>query len=87
MLPTGLDLDHGKQLYNTLCVICHQAGVDGAPKLGDRLAWSQRLAKGFNTLVEHATKGYKGMPPKGGHVDIPNEEVASAVGYMVSQVQ
>jgi cytochrome c5 len=87
VVPADLDLAHGKQLYNTACVICHQAGVAGAPKLGDKEAWAPRIAQGFDTLVKHSLNGFRGMPPKGGRVDLPDEEFISAVGYMVSQAQ
>ena len=64
---------------------CHEAGVAGAPKLGDKAAWEPRLAQGWDTLMEHALKGFKGMPPKGGRMDASDQEIMSAVGYMVSQ--
>jgi len=86
-VPSDINLVRGKQLYSTACVICHQAGVAGAPKLGDKAAWTPRVAQGFDTLVEHSIKGYKGMPPKGGRLDIPNREIRSAVGYMLSELE
>jgi cytochrome c5 len=86
-LPPDIELARGKQLYNTACVICHQAGVAGAPKLGDKAAWTPRLGQGFDTLVEHSIKGYKGMPPKGGRLDISDKEIISAVGYMLSELE
>ncbi|MFO1350440.1 MAG: c-type cytochrome [Gammaproteobacteria bacterium] len=86
-LPAGVDLAQGKQLYEQACFICHQAGVAGAPKMGDKTAWGPRIAQGFDTLKEHALKGFKAMPPKGGRSDLPDEQIVSAIGYMVSQSQ
>jgi cytochrome c5 len=86
-VPANVDLAHGKQLFNTVCAACHQTGVAGAPKLGDKAAWAPRIAQGFDTLVEHALKGYKAMPPKGGAVNLPDQEIISAVGYVVSEGQ
>ncbi|MEZ5581876.1 MAG: c-type cytochrome [Candidatus Competibacteraceae bacterium] len=86
-VPSDIHLARGKQLYSTACVICHQAGVAGAPKLGDKAAWAPRLTQGFDVLVEHSIKGYKGMPPKGGRLDIPDREIRSAVGYMLSELE
>jgi cytochrome c5 len=86
-IPANVDLAHGKQLFNTVCAACHQTGVAGAPKLGDKAAWAPRIAQGFDTLVEHALKGYKAMPPKGGAVNLPDQEIISAVGYVVSEGQ
>ena len=36
------------------CAKCHQAGLDGAPKIGDRAAWIPRLKKGLEPLVASA---------------------------------
>jgi len=81
----------GPQVYNAACYLCHSApGVGGAPVLGDVAAWQPRVARGLDTLVMHAIEGYMGeagfMPPKGGRVDLSDEEVASAVEYMVEQL-
>ncbi|HXH02014.1 MAG TPA: c-type cytochrome [Candidatus Competibacteraceae bacterium] len=86
-LPADLDLARGQQLYNTACIICHDAGVAGAPKLGDKQAWAPRLAQGWQVLSQHALQGYKGMPPKGGRMDVPDAEILAAVGYMVSKAR
>jgi cytochrome c5 len=75
----------GQAVYASLCVACHGAGVAGAPKLGDKAAWAPRIAQGFDTLVKHATEGYKGMPPKGGGADLDPQEVAHAVAWMADQ--
>jgi len=77
----------GEQVYNMACVACHGAGVAGAPKHGDKGAWSARLAKGIDTLYKHAIEGFQGdagfMPPKGGRVDLSDQSVKNAVDFMV----
>jgi len=78
-------LKSGEAVYPGLCVACHCAGVAGAPKVGDKKAWGPRIAQGFDTLVKHATEGYKGMPPKGGGTDLDPQEVARAVAWMADQ--
>jgi len=78
-------LKTGDAVYAGLCVACHGSGAAGAPKLGDRKAWGPRIAQGFDTLVKHATDGYKGMPPKGGGADLDAQEVARAVAWMADQ--
>jgi cytochrome c5 len=75
----------GEAVYAGLCVACHGAGVAGAPKLGDKTAWGPRIKQGFDTLVKHATEGYKGMPPKGGGADLDPQDVARAVAWMADQ--
>ena len=86
-IPADVDLSQGQQVYTTACVICHQQGVANAPKLADKEAWQPRLEQGWDMLVEHAIKGFKGMPAKGGRMDIPDDQIIHAVGYMVSESQ
>ncbi|MDQ3775396.1 MAG: c-type cytochrome [Pseudomonadota bacterium] len=85
--------DKGKTVYDTACVVCHQTGVGGAPKVGaeHKDAWADRIAQGEATLSEHAIKGFQGkagmMPPKGGRADLSDEDVKAAVSYMVEASQ
>ncbi len=76
----------GEQVYNTACFACHGPGVGGAPKLGDAADWRVRNAQGSSTLNRHAIEGYQGqlgyMPPKGGRVDLSDEEIIAAVVFM-----
>ena len=82
---TSRTLRSGEAVYSGLCAACHGAGVAGAPKVGDKKAWGPRIAQGFDTLVKHATEGYKGMPPKGGDAALDPQEVARAAAWMADQ--
>ena len=75
----------GSKVYQTVCVACHGSGLVGAPKVGDKAAWKPRLAQGLSTLHEHALKGIRTMPPKGGNASLSDGDVSAAVDYMVSQ--
>ena len=81
----------GPQVYNSACIACHGAGVGGAPVVGDVPAWTDRIAQGMDTLNDHAINGFTGsagvMIAKGGRMDLSDEEVASAVQYMVDESQ
>jgi cytochrome c5 len=77
----------GAQVYQTVCTVCHGAGLAGAPKLGDKAAWKPRVAQGLPTLREHALKGIRAMPPKGGNLALSDAEVAAAVDYMAGQAK
>lgn len=82
-IPVDLDLARGEQLYNTACIICHDVGVAGAPRPGDRQAWSTRLAGGWEALARHSLEGHLAMPAKGGRIDLPDADILAAVAYMV----
>ena len=81
----------GKQVYDSLCMACHAAGVAGAPRFGDKAAWGPRVAQGMDTLYKHAIEGFQGktgvMPPKGGNTSLPDADVKAAVDYMVAQAR
>ena len=83
--------DKGKAVYDQACAACHAAGVAGAPKTGDKGAWKDRVAKGNNTLYDHAIKGFQGksgvMPPKGGNMSLADADVKAAVDFMVSKAK
>ena len=76
----------GEATYNQACFSCHAAGVAGAPKLGDTDAWTDRIAKGTDVLYDNSIKGFNAMPPKGGFVNLSDEQVRAAVDYMLETV-
>ena len=81
----------GEDTYNGACMVCHAAGIAGAPRMGDAAAWSDRIARGADALYDNAINGYTGtlgvMPAKGGRVDLSDEAVRAAVDYMVEESQ
>ena len=82
----------GKKIYDGLCFSCHSTKLPGIPQLGDGTAWADRIAKGTNLLYEHAIHGYTGssgimMPAKGGNPALSDDEVKSAVNYMIATSQ
>jgi cytochrome c5 len=81
----------GADLFQQTCSACHGQGIGGAPKAGDKAAWAPRIAKGKDTLYQHALQGFQGssgfMPPKGGRTDAPDDLVKQAVDHMVQMAQ
>ena len=79
----------GQQVYQASCVVCHGAGIAGAPKVEDKGQWAARIAKGVDTLYANAVNGVQGsagvMPPKGGNPALSNAEVRAAVDHMVER--
>lgn len=88
---TNTATNAGESTYKNSCNACHGTGVAGSPKIGDTAAWSARIAQGNAVLIDHAIKGYQGekgyMPPKGGFMNLSDEQVSAAVLYMVSKAQ
>lgn len=72
----------GADVFNTYCTACHGTGVMGAPKAGDKGAWNDRLAKGFDSALANAIKGLNLMPAKGTCADCSDEELSNAIKYM-----
>lgn len=83
-------VDPGKATYGKICFACHDAGVGGAPKLGDKAGWADRLQKGTEMLVSNAINGFQGsagiMPPKGGLTSLTDDEVRASVLYMIAAI-
>jgi cytochrome c5 len=75
----------GEEVVKAVCATCHQAGVAGAPKIGDKAAWAPRIKQGYATLVQSALKGKNAMPPKGGNASLSDDEVARAVAFLADQ--
>jgi len=75
----------GKQVVEAVCAGCHAKGASGAPRIGDRKAWSKRAAQGLSSLTDHALKGVREMPSHGGKLDLTDLEIGRAVAYMVNR--
>jgi cytochrome c5 len=75
----------GEQIVNAQCHKCHETGVGGAPKIGDRDAWAPRLSHGLDALTRSAINGHGGMPARGGMVNLTDSELRRAIIYMFSK--
>ena len=75
----------GKEVYNTVCMSCHTSGAAGAPVIGNNSQWSDRLSKGKDALYASAINGIGIMPAKGGVSSLSDNEIKSAVDYILSE--
>ncbi len=74
----------GEQVFAAQCTTCHTAGLVGAPKLGDAMAWGPRIKTGYEALLHSSLVGKGNMGAQGGG-DYTDLEVGRAVVYMVNK--
>jgi cytochrome c5 len=72
------------EVYKAQCSACHDAGVAGAPKLGDTAAWAPRIKTGYEALLNSSLKGKGAMAAQGGG-EYDDTEIGRAVVYMANQ--
>jgi cytochrome c5 len=75
----------GKEVVDSVCAGCHAKGEKGAPKIGDKKAWSKRAERGLTALTQNALNGVRKMPPHGGRWELSDDEIRRAITYMVNQ--
>lgn len=75
----------GEQVYSQVCKTCHETGLAGAHKVGDKAAWGKVIAQGEKTTVQHAIAGLRAMPPRGGNADLSDAEMQRAVAYLAGK--
>ncbi len=77
----------GAATYNTKCMVCHAAGIAGAPKFGDKAAWAPRIATGMDAMMNTAINGKGGMPPRGTCGDCSDADLKAAIQYMIDNAK
>lgn len=75
----------GEQIVQAACMRCHESGEGGAPKIGDKAAWSQRISAGVAAVTRSAIRGHGKMPARGGLADVTDREITNAILYMFSR--
>ena len=81
----AVDLAAGEKIYQSACFACHLSGAAGAPKLDDPAAWEPRLGQGKAGLLQSVTNGKGAMPPKGGFVNLTEDEIRNAIEFMLDK--
>ena len=66
--------------------MCHVSGLAEAPIPGDMAGWAERLPLGRDVLVASVIDGKGVMPPKGGQLQLTDDDIGDAVDYMLSQL-
>ncbi len=87
MVMASADSGGAKTNYDKTCATCHAVGIAGAPKLGDKDAWSPRIAKGMDVLYQSGINGLPpAMPAKGMCFTCSDDDIIAIVDYMVDSV-
>jgi len=79
-------LKDGKMMYKQLCYDCHDNGEKGAPVLGHRPHWNERIKLGREALLDSVIAGKGFMLPKGGGAGESRFQLGKILDYMVSTV-
>jgi cytochrome c5 len=74
----------GPEVYAQVCTHCHETGVAGAPRRGDRDAWAELIGEGQHVVTAHGWVGVRAMPPRGGHAELSLQEFSRAVAHMAN---
>ena len=76
----------GEQVYSK-CQSCHDSGIMDAPKFGSLEDWAPRIERGIDNLLMVAIAGKGGMPPNGTCMDCSDNELKSAIQYMIDNAK
>ncbi len=89
ILPTvdssaAANMGRGEIVYAQVCMVCHQNGRVSAPKIGSTGSWFNRLKTvGIDKLNKRTIDGFNNMPKRGGCVNCTDNDIKSAVGYII----
>lgn len=76
-------LQAGDAVYKAQCAACHDAGLAGAPKIGDNAGWAARIATGYDSLLTSVLKGKGAMGAQSGGA-FSDAELARAAVHLVN---
>ena len=81
-----------KAIFNETCATCHTTGALGAPVVGDKAQWSQRVQKGVDILIHNTIHGFSGtnnegacIVKRGGCHDCTDAEIIAVIKYMLDE--
>ena len=74
-------------IYDKSCGSCHNKGLMGSPKLGDKDKWAPLIKNGQAAMEEAVMKGKGKMKAKGGNDTLTADDIKAATAYMISKSQ
>ena len=72
----------GQAIYEKTCKICHDKGLMGSPKTGDKEKWAPLIKGGQAALEESVAKGKGKMKA---YSALTAEEIKASVAYIISK--
>ena len=75
--------DDGQAVYEKSCKGCHDKGLMGSPKMGDKEKWAPIIKAGQAAMDEAVTKGKGKMPAQ----KRTAEGIKAANAYIISKSQ
>lgn len=75
-----------EQIAKATCFKCHETGDQGAPKISDKAAWTQRASKGLDAVTKTVIRGHGKMPARGGLAELTDAELKGVIGYLLKEV-
>jgi cytochrome c len=79
----GGAVSEAEKMYEKSCAVCHKTDAMGAPAVGAKGAWATVMEQGIDKVNHNAINGLGGMPPKGGAMDLTDDQVKDIVKFMV----
>lgn len=76
---------NGEQVYVATCSACHDSGLAGAPKIGDKEAWHAHGEHGMEHMLEAVINGKGTMPPRGGNPKLSDADIEAAIEHILSK--
>ena len=76
-------VSEAEKMYESSCAVCHKTDAMGAPAVGDKAAWVTVMEQGMDKVNHNAISGVGGMPPKGGAMNLTDDQVKDIVKFMV----
>ncbi|MDX9993892.1 MAG: c-type cytochrome [Rhodocyclaceae bacterium] len=75
-----------EEIARATCFKCHETGDQGAPKLSDKAAWTQRASKGLDAVTKTVIRGHGNMPARGGLAELTDSELKGVIAYLLKEV-
>ena len=81
------EMSEGQKLYEATCSVCHASEAIGAPVVGNKETWAALSKKGLDELNKNAINGINAMPPRGGNMDLKDDQIKTIIEYMIKASQ